>query len=297
MSPTGKVIVGLGELLWDLLPAGKQLGGAPANFAYHASMLGNTGITASRIGSDDFGKEAIDHLTQLQLSTEHIQIDPAAETGTVGVQLSRSGEPTYTITTNVAWDFLEWTTAWQELASKTDAVCFGSLAQRSPQSRKTIRQFLQNTRADTLCVFDVNLRQSFYSADLLAESFRLAHIAKLNESELKEIGKEYGIEATTDQEIAQCLLRDFGLRLLCVTRGAHGSILATESESVEHPGYKVNVSDTIGSGDAFTAALVHYFLNGASLQEISDNANRVGAWVASQPGATPRMANVNFESL
>lgn len=288
MSATGKVIVGLGELLWDLLPAGKQLGGAPANFAYHASMLGNTGITASRVGADALGKEAIDYLTQLQLSTEYIQVDPTATTGTVAVQLSQSGEPSYTITTDVAWDFLEWTTAWQELANKTDAVCFGSLAQRSTQSRETIRQFLQNTRANALRVFDVNLRQSFYSPDLLAESFRLAHIAKLNEGELREIGNQSGVEATTDREIARRLLLDFDLQLLCVTRGDHGSLLVTEAETVEHDGYKVEVCDTIGSGDAFTATLIHYYLNGSSLREISDNANRVGAWVASQPGATPR---------
>src|ERR1044072_8936471 len=136
MSVGGKIIVGLGELLWDLLPSGKQLGGAPANFAYHASMLGNTGITASRVGADDLGKEAIDHLTQLQLSTEYIQIDRTAKTGTVAVQLSQSGEASYAITTDVAWDFLEWTSAWQELAGRTDAVCFGSLAQRSSQSRQ-----------------------------------------------------------------------------------------------------------------------------------------------------------------
>jgi fructokinase len=291
MSASGKVIVGLGELLWDLLPAGKQLGGAPANFAYHASMLGNTGITASRVGSDALGKEAIQYLTKLRLSTEFIQMDASANTGTVAVQLSQSGEPSYTITTDVAWDFLEWTTAWQELASKADAVCFGSLAQRSPQSRQTIRKFLQCTRPNALRVFDVNLRQHFYSADLLAESFRLAHIAKLNETELKEIGKQRGINATADTEIARRLLLDFGLQLLCVTRGNHGSLLATESETEEHPGYNVNVSDTIGCGDAFTATLIHYYLGGSSLREISDNANRFGAWVASRPGATPRMDN------
>jgi len=276
--------VGLGELLWDLLPEGKQLGGAPANFAYHASMLGNTGITASRVGGDELGKEAIDRLSQLQLSTEYIQVDATAKTGTVAVRLSESGEPSYTITNDVAWDFLEWTTAWQELAEKTDAVCFGSLAQRSPQSRETIRQFLQNTRSNALRVFDVNLRQSFYSPELLAESFRLAHIAKLNEGELREIAKGM------DTDSARRLLLEFDLQLLCVTRGDHGSLLMTKAETVEHPGYKVKVADTIGSGDAFTATLIHYYLNGASLQEISDNANRVGAWVASQPGATPRMS-------
>jgi fructokinase len=288
MSAGRKIIVGLGELLWDLLPSGKQLGGAPANFAYHASMLGNTGITASRVGADDLGKEAIDHLTQLQLSTEYIQIDRTAKTGTVAVQLSQSGEPSYAITTDVAWDFLEWTSAWQELAGRTDAVCFGSLAQRSSQSRQTIRQFILNTRPSALRVFDVNLRQSFYSPELLADSFQLAQIAKLNEGELKEIGKQRGVDASSDAEMAQRLLVDFGLQLLCVTRGGCGSLLVTESETVEHPGYKVKVADTIGSGDAFTATLIHYYLNGSSLREISDNANRVGSWVASQPGATPR---------
>ncbi len=277
MSATEKVIVGLGELLWDLLPAGEQLGGAPANFAYHASMLGDAGIIASRLGADDLGKEAIEHLTQLQLSTEYIQIDATVKTGTVGVRLSQSGEPSYTITTDVAWDFLEWTTAWQELANKTDAVCFGSLAQRSPQSRETIRQFLQNTPSNALRVFDVNLRQSFYSPDLLAESFRLAHIAKLNQGELREIGKQGGIDAS-EVEVARRLLLEFDLQLLCVTRGGHGSLLVTASETVEHPGYKIKVSDTIGSGDAFTATLIHYYLNGSSLQKSGTKQKfRVGA--------------------
>ena len=282
------IIVGVGELLWDIFPSGKQLGGATANFAYHSALLGNRGIIASRVGNDALGQEALLRVEQLGLTTAYIQRDAARPTGTVQVKVDEKGQPDFTITEDVAWDFMEWTPEWQALATQADAVCFGSLAQRSPRSRETIRRFLQATRREALRVFDVNLRQSFFSAAILTESLRLAQIVKLNDAELPRLMRilELG-DGDDEEESARLLLKTFDLELVCVTRGAHGSLLVTDTRTVAHPGFSVRVADTVGSGDAFTAALAHYYLRRASLERISDAANRLGAWVATQVGATP----------
>lgn len=281
------LIVGLGELLWDLLPGGAQLGGAPANFAYATAMLGDGGLVASRIGSDGRGKQATALLQKAGLSTAHLQLDEVRPTGTVEVELGAQGKPAYTITEAVAWDFLQWTADWQQLAARADAVCFGSLAQRSPQSRHTIRQFLRATRRDALRVFDVNLRAPFYSAEVVAESLQLAEVLKLNDEELPVLMKLCGLQGAGDEDCLRCLLQTFELQLVCMTRGDRGSLLVTQEASVAHTGFRTAVADTIGAGDGFTAALVHHYLRGASLQRISAAANRMGAWVASQVGAMP----------
>ena len=283
-------VVGLGELLWDLFPEGKQLGGAPANFAYIASLLGDRGIPASCLGMDDLGAEAMRQLTTLGLDTAFIQSDAAHPTGTVLVEVDEAGQPRFKISDFVAWDFLQWTRQWEELASQADAVCFGSLAQRSPESHSTIRSFIQATRSDTVRVFDVNLRQHFFTAEVLAESMKLATIVKLNHEELPRIMQLLapGADSTRGEE-ASCrrLLDFFHPKLICVTRGNHGSLLVTGDTAFVHPGFHVKVADTVGSGDAFTAALVHEYLRGASLQQMNETANRVGAWVATQVGAMP----------
>jgi fructokinase len=287
MTNAKRTIVGLGELLWDLLPSGKQLGGAPANFAYITNLLGDTGIPASRLGRDSLGDEALKKLAQLGLSNAFVQQDPSHPTGTVKVEIDSSGQPRFDISELVAWDFLEWTSSWQQLANEADAVCFGSLAQRSAPSRSTIRSFLQATRPEAVRIFDVNLRQHFYSASLLAESMKLASIVKLNHEELPRIMHLLEHESSSEKESARRLLSSHDLRLVCVTRGSRGSLLISLDECSEHPGIKVKVADTVGAGDAFTAALVHGYLRGSSLTQINETANRVGAWVASQPGATP----------
>src|SRR6202048_4059330 len=184
MADKNYTTVGLGELLWDMFPEGKQLGGAPANFAYMTRLLGDEGIVASRVGTDALGRAAGRRLERLGLRTTHIQLDPTYPTGTVKVQVDPTGQPTFEIAQSVAWDFFEWTPEWERLAATTDAVCFGSLAQRSPQSRATHRAFLKEVRRGTTRVFDVNLRQAFYSADTLAESMKLTDIVKLNQEEL-----------------------------------------------------------------------------------------------------------------
>jgi fructokinase len=287
MTDGKHTIVGLGELLWDLLPSGKQLGGAPANFAYITNLLGDKGIPASRIGNDALGAEALQRLTQLGLSADFVQRDPIHPTGTVNVEIDNTGQPCFDILQPVAWDFLGWTKPWQHLASEADAVCFGSLAQRSTHSQATIRSFLQATRQEALRVFDVNLRQNFYSRQVLAESMSLATVVKLNHEELPKIMRLFELEDRGEEDSARRLLSMHDLKLVCVTRGSSGSLLISADQCSEHAGIQVKVADTVGAGDAFTAALVHGYLRGTSLAEINKTANRVGAWVASQSGATP----------
>jgi len=288
-------VVGIGELLWDLLPAGKQLGGAPANFAYITSLLGNQGVAASRVGNDALGNEARERLKALGLPTEYLQSDPLHETGTVKVQIDGAGQPRYQIIPGVAWDFLEWTPQWRALAEKADAICFGSLAQRSKQSRETIRAFLQASRPETARVFDVNLRQSFYGAEVLTSAFAIADIVKLNHEELPHVMRLLGLAYDGDVSSAERLRETQRLKLVCVTRGEHGSVLADASGTHAHPGFEIQVADTIGAGDAFTAGLVNCYLRRASLAEMNEMANRAGAWVASHVGATPEPGESGIE--
>jgi fructokinase len=251
------IVVGLGELLWDLLPSGKQLGGAPANFAYITSLLGDEGIPASRLGEDALGAAAIQRLGELDLPTEYIQRDTGHPTGTVQIEVDSGGQPRFEIFESVAWDFLEWTPQWQTLAQQADAVCFGSLAQRSERGRATIRKFVLASRPEAVRVFDVNLRQSFYSAQVLGQSMRLATIVKLNHEELPMIMRLFEVEHHSEEDSARRLLSLHGLKLVCVTRGNGGSLLISSEECSEHPGFRVKVADTVGAGDAFTAAMVH----------------------------------------
>jgi fructokinase len=280
-------VVGLGELLWDLFPAGKQLGGAPANFAYISFLLGENGIPASRVGQDELGAEALRRLNALGLSTEFIQQDKDHPTGTVKVAVDSAGQPRFEITESVAWDFLSWTHRWQELADQADAVCFSTLAQRSEHSRSAMRSFLLAMRPEAVRVCDINLRQHFFNAQVVSESMKLARIVKLNHEELPRVMRLFDLEHRNDEEAARNLLLSYDLQLICVTRGNKGSLLISCDECVEHPGFKVRVADTVGAGDAFTAALVHGYLRGESLAHINENANRVGAWVTSQVGGMP----------
>jgi fructokinase len=279
--------VGMGELLWDLLPNGKQLGGAPANFAYITTLLGNQGLAVSRVGNDDLGKEAIRRLTQLGVSTTFIQSDVRYPTGRVNVEVDSSGQPRFEICSSVAWDFLEWTPQWRKLAEEADAVCFGSLAQRSEASRSTICNFLDATRPEAVRVFDVNLRQSFYTPLVLSASMKRAGIVKLNHEELPTVMRLFGLEHRDEESSARRLISAFDLKLLCVTRGNAGSLLVSQDGCNQHSGFRIKVADTIGAGDAFTAALVHEYFRGGSLERMNAVANRVGAWVASEVGGMP----------
>jgi fructokinase len=280
-------IVGLGELLWDVFPTKKQLGGAPANFSYMAHLLGDAGIVASRLGTDALAVEAREALALLQVDASHVQTDSAHPTGAVVVHVAADGQPSYEITEPVAWDFMEWTPQWQALARRADAVCFGSLSQRSRISHETVRTFLRWTEPTALRVFDVTLRQNFYSRMVLEESIRFANIVKCNEEELSMLVTVFGSAAKTVDEAAHWLLGSYDVELVCVTRGERGSILFSKRGTDKHPGLRVEVADTVGAGDAFAAALVHHYLRGSSLKTINEAANQMGAWVASQAGATP----------
>lgn len=282
------IIVGLGELLWDIFLEGKCFGGAPANFAYHISALGHKGIIASRIGKDRLGKEIIDVIAALGLMMEYIQIDPNHPTGTVDVRIDSNGHPKYTITENVAWDFFEFDEKWKILAEKADAVCFGSLAQRSSESGTTIIEFLRDTGKEAVRIFDINLRQNFYSPEIITQSLEISSILKLNDEELPILIDLLGYQKKeSEEELCRLLIEKYGLDLVCLTKGENGSLLVNERETVKHPGRKVTVIDTVGAGDAFTAALAIQYLKGSSLERISEAANKLGSWVASQAGATP----------
>jgi fructokinase len=289
------LILGIGELLWDILPEGARLGGAPSNFTVMAGRLGNHAAILSRIGRDDLGRQAIDRLNPMPVDTSCLEVDLLHETGQVTVDFVE-GQPHYTIHQPSAWDFLELSDEWVRLAERADAICFGSLAQRSRESRQTIQTLAAQTSAACIRVFDVNLRPPFYSGEVIQESLELATVLKLSDEELPQVLNLLGLPADDEPEKerlrlgADRILGEFPtLEMVAVTRGAQGSLLVRREEWSEHPGFPVNVVDRIGAGDAFTAALTHYMLRGADLATLNEAGNRWGSWVASQSGAMPAL--------
>jgi len=226
-----------------------------------------------------------------------VQQDSQHETGCATVMIDAAGQPNFIIKESVAWDFLQWTAEWQELSARADVVCFGSLAQRSQASATTIERFLQNTPEKALRICDANLRQSFYSRDVLQRSLRHAHILKLNEHELPQVSRLFGFDGGDERSLAQRLLNEYGLRLVCVTRGGHGSLLVSHDQTVEHKGFSVKVADAVGAGDAFTACLAHHYIRGSSLEKINESANRLASWVATQTGATPAIRADQLQNI
>ena len=295
-----RLILGLGELLWDVLPEGPRLGGAPANYTVMAGRLGNHAVLLSRIGRDDLGRRALDQLEPMPVDTSFVQTDPQHETGRVTVFFD-AGQPHYTIHQPAAWDFFELSDEWLRLAERADALCFGSLAQRGPEARQTIQTLAAQTPSKCIRVFDVNLRTPFYSAEIVQESLELATVMKMNDAEVPQVLALLGLPseneisgANTDplRSSAERMLSEFPtLTLVAITRGAHGCLLVTRDEWHEHPGHPVVVKDTIGAGDAFTAALTHYLLRGADLPTLNEAGNRWGGWVASQSGAMPPLSD------
>ena len=284
-----RTIVGVGEALWDMLPSGKHLGGAPLNFAYIASLLGDNAIIATRIGADSLGEEIRSELTRHGLDLSGIQVDSELPSGTVNVTF-QNGQPSYEIRQPVAWDALEWSATWHEIAAKSDAVCFGTLAQRSQQSGKTIENFLENTRRDCLRVFDINLRKPFYSREIIDSALRSTTVLKMNDVELPEIAAMFGVTARDPQTQMLELRSKFDLEVIFVTRGERGAMAANRREFIEHRGFPVQVRDTIGAGDAFTAAATHCLLAGIGLKKTVKMANRWASWVASQAGGMPAIS-------
>lgn len=263
-------------------------GGAPANFAYISKQLGNRGIIASRVGSDPDGDELIAELNKCGAPTENIQIDSSFATGRVEVEL-KDGIPTYRIKENAAWDNLRLTDDWLELAKTCDAICFGTLAQRSPKSRETILAMVKTTPSTSLKIFDVNLRQNYFSKEVLCDSLLLSNVLKLNREELQLICEMFEIDSTDDASKLLGLKDKFHIETACVTLGGEGSILVSGDSVSIVPSAKVDAIDTIGAGDAFTATMTHGFLHKLDLNEINRFANRVGAYVASQKGAMPKI--------
>jgi fructokinase len=281
-------VVGIGEVLWDLLPGGRQLGGAPANFAYHAGALGAVAQVVSRVGRDELGRELLTRLQQLGLLTDAVEEDATAPTGTVTVEVQADGQPHFTIHEDVAWDRIAGDAAGRRAVAAADAVCFGTLAQRSEVSRRSIRTLLRAAPAEGLRIFDVNLRQNYYSHAVIEESLALANVVKVNESELAHLPEMFGLPGDERGRIA-VLAQRCGLRLVACTRGQAGSLLYSEGRWFEHPGEPVKVLDTVGAGDSFTAALALGLLAGWPLDEVHRRASAVAAYVCSQPGGTPKL--------
>ena len=278
------LFIGLGEILWDLFPDGKKLGGAPANFVYHAQQLGAIGIPVSCIGDDDLGRELGDQLRSLGLEQHFIATDPKHPTGTVSVELDRYGNPDYIIHRNVAWDYIPTAEFLFDLAGQADVICFGTLCQRSDVSQTTIKKFISSKKPNALIVFDINLRQRYYTKQIIKNSLYLSDVLKLNEQELSVLKKMFGLADGQKESLSQ-LTNMFSLSLIALTRGAQGSLLFTIEETSDFAGTPTKVIDTVGAGDSFTAALCMGLLKKQKLEKINKFANRVAANVCSQAGA------------
>ncbi len=280
------VIVGIGELLWDNLPSGRRLGGAPANVAYHATALGGQGFIVSCVGNDDDGHDIMEKMDELGIDRDYVTIHPELPTGKSLVNVDSRGVPDFAIAENVGWDAIPMMPGLLNLARKADAVVYGTLAQRSEISRATIRAFVSASRSDALRVLDLNLRSPYYSDEVLQWSLNSCNILKLNEEELQVIARLLKVENAGTQVLDQ-ILDQFSIDLIALTQGEKGSLLYSGKEQCAHEGYVTSVVDTVGAGDAFTASLTLGFLEGYNLEAISSYANRVAAHVCSQAGATP----------
>ena len=285
-------VAGLGEVLWDCYPDSRKPGGATSNVAFHASQLGCEGFVISRVGDDSDGREIVDFLQRQGLSTVAVQTDFEKPTGTVTVDVSDSGHPSFVIHEDVAWDRLEFDRPLADLAGTLDAVCFGSLAQRSPGSRDAILQCLYETPDDCLIVYDVNIRQQFYDRIGVERSLQAANILKLSLDEVALLNSllDLGIDVSSgsvEREFALQIREQFEVELVCITRAERGCFVASENEAIDLPGIAVELADAVGAGDAFTAALIVSQLEGWPLESAAGFANRVGTLVASHPGAMP----------
>jgi fructokinase len=283
-------IVSVGEVLWDLLPTGPLLGGAPANFAYHAHALGAQVHFITRVGNNDYGSEIIRRFQDMGLPDANVQVDEKAPTGLTKVELSGDGLPHYTVLENVAWDYIAATPEALANASAADAICFNSLAQRCERSRNTVRQLLAVTPSHALRVLDINFRQQFYSHEVIETSLQLANVLKLNDDELLRLAAMLKLSGSTEQQIER-LAQTFDLRLIALTRGPQGSLLFQQKGKrwSDCPSHPVKVVDTVGAGDSFTAALVLGLLVKMDLDEINTIANEVARYVCSQAGGTPTL--------
>lgn len=282
-----EIVVGMGEALWDILPEGKKIGGAPANFAYHVSQFGFPSCVVSAIGDDALGKEIIENFTSKGL--DQLIAEVPYPTGTVQVEIDQTGIPLYDIKENVAWDNIPYTEHLDALAKRTKAVCFGSLAQRNVVSRETINHFLDTMPKDddSLIVFDVNLRQGFYNKEILCKSMQNCNILKINDEELIIVSRMFGYPGIDLQDKCWILLGKYNLKMLILTCGINGSYVFTPGNVSFQPTPKVEVADTVGAGDSFTAAFIASILKGKSVTEAHTIAVKTSAFVCTQKGAMP----------
>ena len=296
MNPTKFNIIGIGEILWDIYENEKYLGGAPANFAIHCQQLGDNGIIASRVGEDELGDEIKNSLQQRGMETDYIQQDSDKPTGSVKVTLDENGKPKFGCTRDVAFDYLIMNANFNQLAQNADAILFGTLAQRSNKTRATIQQFLKQA-ADAFKIYDINLRGwDDQTEEIVTQSLNLASAIKLNDDELNTLRNAWkpGID---DIAFLQYLIEENQLKLAALTLGENGCILVKPDEIVEQQGIKIKPTDTTGCGDAFAAAMIHYYLREKSLNEIASFSNRFGAYIALFPGATRTYSSADLIRL
>ena len=295
---TAPEVVGIGELLWDILPSGPRLGGTVANFAVFSARLGNRAVLVSSVGDDDYGRIARGILAQPNLDLRQLQLSADHSTGTVEVTLSVDNQPSYSIPANVAWDFIRFTPTLRDAAPGANAVCFGTLGQRHEVSRSTIRGFVAATAPECVRVCDINIRMPDCTPEVLHWSMAHATIIKASDEELplafsflSELGLTRPPVTITPETAARALLEYFpNCKLVATTLGAEGSLVTSREGAFRHPGFPIKVVDTVGAGDAFTAGLLHAYLRGASLSQMAEVGNLCGSYVAGQPGATPLLS-------
>ena len=282
-----RLVVGLGEVLWDMLPEGRKIGGAPVNFAYHAGQFGIDTMAVSAIGNDKLGEDTIAEMNGKHLN--HIFPSVPYPTGSVQVSLDEKGVPAYDIKENVAWDNIPFTNEIESVARSCRAVCFGSLAQRNAVSRNTIRKFIESTPSGCILIFDINLRQNFYTRNVIHDSLELCNILKINDEEIMLVSSMFNYDSSNIENVCRTIMEDFSLEMVILTCGTKGSYIFTKGGVSFMPTPKVNVADTVGAGDSFTGSFCAAILRGLPVAEAHKKAVEVSAYVCTQNGAMPEI--------
>lgn len=282
-----RLVVGLGEVLWDMLPEGRKIGGAPVNFAYHAGQFGIDTMAVSAIGNDKLGEDTIAEMNGKHLN--HIFPSVPYPTGSVQVSLDEKGVPAYDIKENVAWDNIPFTNEIESVARSCRAVCFGSLAQRNAVSRNTIRKFIESTPSGCIRIFDINLRQNFYTSNVIRDSLEHCNILKINDEEIMLVSRMFNYDSSNIENVCRTIMEDFSLEMVILTCGTKGSYIFTKDDVSFMPTPKVNVADTVGAGDSFTGSFCAAILRGLPVAEAHKKAVEVSAYVCTQNGAMPEI--------
>jgi fructokinase len=286
--PIKPVITGIGELLWDMLPGGLVVGGAPGNLAFMANELGSHGIIVSCVGKDEPGDVLLNHLERAGMSREYVDVTPQHPTGFSRVQVGPDGNPVFAVEPEVAWDYIPWNHRLAALAKKADVITFGTLGQRSEVSRETVRKFVIAAPETTFKIFDINLRKPFYSRETVLWGLEACNVLKTNDGELKTVAGMLELHGDAT-ELVKRISERFSLKLVALTRGPDGSVIYSDGRFYEHPGYRAKAVDAVGCGDAFTAVLAIGLTSKTNIEVVNDRANRVASFVCTQPGATPRL--------